>query len=108
MNLLEALTAEMQTEASARPVFEAIELGLAPFRAGKIVSYISSWEGWQDTLCFEVGKLPYLPFKISIDRHQLDLESPQETYLRIAQAAFKFYRYRSATPVDDHIILGED
>jgi hypothetical protein len=107
MNLLEAVTAEMQTETSTGMVFRAIEAGLAPFRAGKIVAYISSWEGWERTVIFEVGKLPYMPFKFVLD-NMLDSSNYKQIYADAAEAAFKFYRYRPALPVGDHIILGED
>lgn len=33
---------------------------------------------------------------------------PDEMAHKAAQAAFKFYRYRPALPVDDHIVLGEN
>jgi hypothetical protein len=113
MNLRDALAARAETRTGI--VFQAIEQGLAPFRTGKIVAYVSSWGGvayvsswggWEPTVIFEVDKLPYMPFKFSIDR--LDAMDDRQIYLEAAEAAFKFYRYRPALPVDEHIILGEE
>jgi hypothetical protein len=107
MNLLKDITANMQTEKSTGLVFRAIQLGMAPFQTGKIVAYISSWKGWERTVIFEVGRLPYMPFKITFEA-MLDSLDYEQIYADAAEAAFKFYRYRPSLPIEDHIVLGEE
>lgn len=91
-----------------RIIGEAIEQSIWPWNAGKVVVHqsrdfkMSSGTGIK--LRFELNLLPDLPF-VTYPNVLID---PQEMAHEVAQSIFKFYRYRPAVPVDDHIILGEE
>jgi len=88
-----------------RWIYRAIELGLAPWNPGKITAYTEQeFARRGPKLTFETELLPNLPFVAYPDTIRYDLDSMA---LQVAEQAFKFYRYRPAKPVDDHIVLGE-
>lgn len=89
-------------------IYKSIALGLAPWNPGKITSYYEpgpTLNRFGPTLIFEIELLPTLKFVAYPDTLRDD---PDTMAFKIAQEAFKFYRYRPAVPVDDHIVLGEE
>lgn len=90
-------------------VGQAIDAGLSPWKTGEITVY-STDEFYKHgfTLTFFIERLPRLPFSANLEKRRIVAMNPAEAFLDIAQEAFKFYRYRPALPVDDHIILGEE
>jgi hypothetical protein len=91
-------------------ICEAIAFGLAPWNPGEITTYYSDTYGceshpFEPIVTFETKLLPRLLFSAQIDLLSDDMH---QALLKVADQAFEFYRYRPATPVDDHIILGEE
>jgi hypothetical protein len=87
-------------------VYQAIKLGLWPWNPGKITAWTEQeFSHRGPKLTFETELLPNLPFVGYPDvlRYDFDMMA-----FKLAEEAFKFYRYRPATPVDDHIVLGEE
>jgi len=87
-------------------IYKSIALGMAPWNPGKITAWIDeAYSVQRRKLTFEIELLPNLKFVSYPDYLRYDLDTMA---FKIAEEAFKFYRYRPALPVDDHIVLGED
>lgn len=57
-------------------------------------------------IIIETDLLPHYPFQFKYrpERNDGDMDMAH----RVGKDAFKFFRYRPALPVDDHIMLGEE
>lgn len=82
-----------------------VKEGAKPWDAG-VVRILSHSNMNGDKIIVVTRSLPLFEYKI--DPFEAFRLGPEELALQIAEAAFKFYRYRPALPVDDHIVLGEN
>lgn len=95
-----------RTDSLLNWIFQSIELGLWPWKPGKITAWTEQdFAQFGPKLTFEVEHFPNLPFVAYPDviRYDFDVMA-----YKVANEAFKFYRNRPALPVDDHIVLGEE
>jgi hypothetical protein len=91
-------------------ICQAIELGLSPWKPGKITAYYTDnmagdFHPFKPIITFETEILPRLPFSTELDLLGMD---HHQALLKAADEAFEWFRYRRALPVEDHIIPGED
>lgn len=87
-------------------VYQAIQLGLLPWDPRKITAYRTDQSSFGEVIFwFETDILPEYSFSVKED---IIYKDPEKIALDMAEEAFKFYRYRPALPVEDHIILGEE
>jgi len=87
-------------------VCDGIALGMWPFKTGNIIAWRTDNLSLEpNKLTFELENFRELPF---VARQSLSDLNEYVMTTRMAIEAFRFYRYRPALPVDDHIILGEE
>lgn len=89
-------------------VGKAIAKANEPFHVGGITAYRTEDLFFDVVISVEVEKLPRDSFTFRPSRQQLMDVDPKAIAVAIAQEAYNYYFYRSPTPVDDHIILGEN
>lgn len=89
-------------------IYEAVDRALAPWNAGKIRGYVHVQLSHPDELWLETELLPSLRFVYAIYPADMLRLTQHEISAGIAKAAFRFFRNRTALPIDDHIVLGED
>lgn len=96
--------AQEQDRKLTQILYEALQDGLAPWEPGRVRLYVSE-DASGRVLAIESERFPELVFRSKPDHF---LQDPSLMVLSMAEKVFKFYRYRRALPVDDHIILGEE
>lgn len=88
-------------------IVDGVKKGMAPWDPGRVDVFIHTNLRSDEILIEPHGPLS-AAFRYPIDPFDQMRLDPRQLALKVAEAAFKFYRYRPALPVDDHIILGEN
>lgn len=105
LTVASSLVSEENYRRMMQIVYEAVRSGLAPWEPGRIAMYRSDDYLGDPEIAIRIERFPELTFKATFDQWLID---PTSMVTELAEKAFKFYRYREALPVEDHILLGEE
>lgn len=105
LTIATSLVSEENYRRMMQIVYEAVRCGMAPWEPGRIALYRSDDYLGDPEIAIRIERFPELIFKTTLNLWLMD---PAGMVADVAEKAFKFYRYREALPVEDHIILGEE
>lgn len=93
-------------------LLEAIRMALRPYPTGEVTMYIVESHDFMafdasSTLVIECENFKRIPFAFEFKRAELAC-CTEDIAWTAADEAYRWFFYRHALPVDDHIILGED
>lgn len=90
-------------------VTERIKAAIQPYDPGAVTFFVNNHINDGAVLIVEVERLHWWPFAYAVDRELLcQMFHPEDQLRHIAEEAYRWYKYRPANVIDDHIILGSD
>lgn len=100
---------EVRSDPNAIEMEKVIRLAIFPFQPGRVVAFVSEndFTSYGRTIQVTVENLRNHPYKHKVDDRVL-VASPGIFSAMFYECLYLYYRNRPATPVDDHIVLGED
>ena len=88
--------------------YKVIRAAMFPFEPTKVTAWVSEQMFPGKKLEIEVANLRSWPFATMIDERRLVLEPKEKIISHIYEKIYEHYFNRPMTPVDDHIVLGEE
>jgi hypothetical protein len=107
LSLIDVPTIPQRDQDHLQYVMSAVKVGLAPWDPGRVTAYVSrSDHGFNPVVVIETELLPRLPFAYEMDLLSMD---DHQNFAKMADEAFRWFRYRYAVAIDNpNIVLGEE